>query len=150
MPIYFSLGRMGNPGKPQEKKKLYARAQAQEVVTLDEIAEQAAWGTTLTAGDIKNVICSMGEKSADHLSNGEIVNLGGLGKIQVQVSSKGAATREEFTFRNIIKVNFRFRPGKLLRSALHDLTFKRVVAVKYMEEAKRKEREQDQSQTENP
>lgn len=40
------------PGNPDAPKKYYAKAQASGEVTLDEIAEDIAYSTTLTDADV--------------------------------------------------------------------------------------------------
>lgn len=139
MSIPFSLSRMRNPRRPNDPQKLYAHAQAWKVISQDQIAEEAAWGTTLTRGDMKNVFYALGQRVAHHLNNGNMVDLEGLGRLHTELRSEGADTPEEFTARNITEVKFKFRPGKLLRVALRDLTFERVLSRKAIKEAKQNE-----------
>lgn len=106
MSIKYSLTRMRKLINPEEPPLYYAKAQVREVVTLQTICKEITWGTTLTAGDAENAFLGVAERSAHHLQNGRMVNLGGLGKIQFQLSSQGAPTREEFTRHNIRKPGF--------------------------------------------
>lgn len=145
MPIKISIAELANPHHPHEAPKFYARSQSQREVTLTEISKEVAWGTALTAGDVENAINSVGELTAVNLHNGNMVDLGDFGKFQTQLSSEGADTIEKFTQKNIKKVNFRFRPGKLIRKALDGVQFEQVISLKSKQEAKKKFREEDQA-----
>lgn len=140
MSIKYSLTKMKNLINPELPALYYAKAQVREVVTLRAICKEITWGTTLTAGDAENAFLGIAERSAYHLSNGNMVNLGGMGKIQFQLSSRGAATREEFTHHNIRKPRFCFRPGRLLKSIINpELRFEMVLPEKAVKEAIKKE-----------
>ncbi len=139
MSIKYSLTKMRHPINPEEPPMYYAKAQAGKVVTLWAICQEVAWGSTLTAGDVQNAFIGVSERAAYHIGNGYRVNLGTLGKIQFQLSSSGAPTREEFTHHNIRKPRFQFRPGILFKSILDELRFERVLSIKAKKEALRKE-----------
>ena len=51
--INYSLAQMSSePGNPDAAKKFYAKMQASGTVTLDEIAEDISYSTTLTDADV--------------------------------------------------------------------------------------------------
>lgn len=60
MSIKYSLALMSTkPGDDTAKKMYYAKAQADGVVTMDEMAEEISYATSLTDGDVLNVLpCS--------------------------------------------------------------------------------------------
>lgn len=130
MSVKYSLAELKNILRPQEPAKFYAKAQAREEISLNRIADEISWGTTLTDGDVLNVLRGLIKKINEHLSDGDIVSLGEFGKFQYQLSSEGADTAEQFTTANIRKVKIQFRPGELIRQAIPALKFERVISLK--------------------
>ena len=57
MAINYSIAAMKNPNPvAEEEVKYYAKAQANGVVTIGRLAEEIAYSTTLTDGDVLNAI----------------------------------------------------------------------------------------------
>lgn len=134
----FSLAYLGNPTKPQEPKKFYAISQVREEVDEDMISKSIAERTSLSQGDVRNVLRSLGLELGTRLSEGDMVSLGTLGTFRLSVRSEGAETREEFTRYNIKNVNLRFVPGSLLKEVMKNLKFEEVLPVEVRKEAMRK------------
>ena len=112
------------PGNPDAPKKYYAKMQASGEVTLDEMAEDIAYATTLTDADVLAAIRAFIKQLNKHLANGKIVRAENLGSFQL------ADTEKDFTTANITGVSIQFRPGKFVSEAttkgLGGLTFRRV------------------------
>ena len=130
MSVKYSIAELKNMMRPQAPAKFYAKAQAREEIDLNRIADEISWGSTLTDGDVLNVLRGLIKKINEHLSDGDIVSLGEFGKFQYQLSSNGADTADEFTSANIRKVKVQFRPGKMIRQVIPNLKFERVISVK--------------------
>lgn len=131
MSVNYSLAQMSSkPGDKTAAKLFYAKAQANGEVTMDEIAEDIAYATSLTDGDALNTIRALIKQINKNLAAGKIVRLENFGSFQLQLSSKGSTTEKEFTTTNITAVNIQFRPGKPIKAATRagdgGLTFKRV------------------------
>lgn len=131
MSVNYSLAYMSSePGNPDAPKKYYAKMQAKDAVSLDQIAEDIAYSTTLTDSDVIAVIRAFIRQMNKHLANGMIVRAENLGSFQLQLQSTGADTVKDFKPSNITGVNIQFRPGKTLRAATRagdgGLTFVRV------------------------
>lgn len=131
MSVNYSLALMSSkPGDKTAAKLYYAKAQAAGEVTMDEMAEDIAYATSLTDGDTLNTIRALIRQINKHLAAGKIVRLENFGSFQLQLSSKGAASEKEFTTANITSANIQFRPGKPIKAATRagdgGLTFKRV------------------------
>ena len=88
MAITYSVTQLVDPREPEVAGKFYAKAQA---------AGNISYSTTLTDGDVLNVIRALIKQIQKHLQNGCIVKLENLGSFQAQLRSKGAVSREEFT-----------------------------------------------------
>ena len=135
MSVNYLLAHMSSePGNPDAPKKYYAKAQASGEVTLDEMAEDIAYATTLTDADVMAAIRAFIKQLNKHLANGKIVRAENLGSFQLQIQSTGADTEEEFTTAHITGVSIQFRPGKTVAGAttrgLGSLTFHRVSKLK--------------------
>jgi predicted histone-like DNA-binding protein len=131
MSVNYSLALMSSePGNPDGEKKFYAKMQASGEVTMDEMAEDIAYATTLTDGDVLNALRALIKQMNKHLASGKIVRLEKFGSFQLQLQSEGALTEKEFTSANIIGARIQFRPGKPVKAATRagdgGLTFKRV------------------------
>lgn len=131
MSVNYSLAHMSTkPGDDTAPKLFYAKAQAAGEVTMDEMAEDIAYSTSLTDGDVLNAIRALIKQVNKHLAAGKIVRLETFGTFQVQLQSTGAETEKKFTSANITGANIQFRPGKPIKAATRagdgGLSFKRV------------------------
>ena len=118
------------PGDDTAPKLYYAKAQAAGEVTMDEMAEQISYATSLTDGDVLNAIRALIKQVNINLAAGKIVRLENFGTFQLQLCSEGAETEKKFTSANITGASVQFRPGKPIKAATRagdgGLTFKRV------------------------
>ena len=113
------------------KKKYYAKAQTSGEVCIDEIAEDIAYATSMTDGDVLSAIRGLIKQLNRHLAAGKIVRLENFGSFQLQLQSNGTETEKEFTSANITDVTVQFRPGKAAtRAGSGGLTFHRVPKLK--------------------
>lgn len=87
MAINYSIAQMKNPNDKGAPAKYYAKAQASGSVDINELAEEISYSTTLTDGDVLNVIRALVKQINKHISKGEIVKLENLGSFQAPVSS---------------------------------------------------------------
>ena len=135
MAINYSIAAYKKPGDLEGTAKYYAKAQASGTVEINELADDIAYSTTLTDGDVLNVIRALVKQINKHISKGEIVKLENLGSFQAQISSDGAETSEDFNESYIRQVHLQFRPGLGLQStlALENLQFKKVKSYKELE-----------------
>ncbi len=131
MSVNYSLAHMSSkPGDDSAPKLFYAKAQAAGEVTMDEMAEDISYATSLTDGDVLNAIRALIKQVNRHLAAGKIVRLENFGSFQLQLRSTGAETEKKFTGTNITEATIQFRPGKPVKAATRagdgGLTFKRV------------------------
>lgn len=138
MSVKFSLMHLKNPIKPGDPKKYYAKAQVREVIDLNRIVKEISYATSLTDGDVVGVLRALIYKTEEHLSDGDMVDLGDFGRFQYQLSSEGTATKSEFTFAQIKKVKLHFRPGRMWKPSMDRLQFEHVISVEERKEAKKK------------
>ena len=111
--------------------KYYAKAQASGSVGINELSEEIAYATTLTDGDVLNVIRALVKRINLHIAAGQIVKLENLGSFQAQLRSTGTATEDTFSSAMIKKVTLQFRPGIGLKGQLNiaNLSFHKVKSL---------------------
>lgn len=132
MSVKYSLARMtSKPGDQSAPKMYYAKAQADGVVTMDDMAEEIAYATSLTDGDVLNVIRALIRQTRVKLAAGKIVQMENLGSFQIQLGSRGAVDPKSFTSANIRRCHIQFRPGKMVAAGtrVEGLTFERVAPL---------------------
>ena len=111
MPLNYSIVLLGNPRKPDDPKKAYARSQVSKELTLKGLSQRVAAQTTVSRADVSAVLISVVENMIEALRDGEQVDFGELGKFRLQATSRGADSAEVFTATNITGVNIQFVPG---------------------------------------
>ena len=128
MPINYSVSPRINPRDKEAAPKYYGKVQSSGTIDFDVLAEDISYATSLTDGDVSNVLRALVKQIKKHLADGKIVQLDGLGTFQFQMSSKGAETEKDYNTALIKKVSIRFRPGRLIREVqnLENLKFKKV------------------------
>lgn len=137
MPILYSLASRKNPQDKDAAPRFYAKVQSSGTVDFDTLAEDIAYATTLTDGDVSNVLRALVKQIKKHLADGKIVQLDGLGSFQFQINGEGAAVPKDYTPSAYIKrMRIQFRPGKLVKEVLNlsTLSFKRVMTKKLQAE----------------
>lgn len=75
MAINYSIAAYKKPGDLEGEAKFYAKAQASGTVDINELADDIAYSTTLTDGDVLNVIRALIKQINRHIAKGEIVKL---------------------------------------------------------------------------
>ena len=98
--------------------KFYARLAPVTPINLKNLAEPISEACTVTIHDVKAVISALESQIVRELRNGNSVRLGDLGSFRPTLSSKGAATAEDFTAGHIKSVNVRFYSSPNMRFEL--------------------------------
>ena len=122
MKIY--LQERANP-QDRTKKKLYGTVFNLGPKTLHEISTDIAGRSSLTRGDIENVLSNFVDRVPSYLLDGFSVQMGEFGTIRISISSKGAAKAKEFNT-DTIKIRVIFTPGVAFKKRLKDVAFEMV------------------------
>ncbi len=86
--IKYHLIQKGQPGVAGGgDKRFYASITQRNHITLKPLSEEITDGRTLMA-----VLISLSRKIPSHLLNGDIIELGDMGNLSVNISSKGTET----------------------------------------------------------
>ena len=83
--------------------------------SLEDMAYVMKEKSSLTLGDIKNVITNFVEALIDKLYSGQSVNIKDFGVFSLSARTVGAETVEECTAKNIKAVKINFRPSTTIR-----------------------------------
>jgi predicted histone-like DNA-binding protein len=134
MSVNYSLTlQSSNPSVKNAPKKYYAKVQSTGTVTVDELAAAIAYSSSLTDGDVLNVIRGLVYQMNLQLQAGKIVQMEKLGTFRLVIHSRGADDEKSFTTEHIRSVSIGFRAGDSTRAATSTragagggLTFKRV------------------------
>ena len=105
-----------NPQK-REEVKFYANPVNVGRKTLDDIARDISGRSSLTRGDISNVLYNFIDCLPHYLRDGFSVQLSEFGSMRVTLSSKGAETEKTFKTETI-KPRVVFTPGTELKREL--------------------------------
>ena len=119
-----NLVKRKNP-QDKTKEKLYGNAVNLGTKTLHEISTDIAGRSSLTRGDIENVLSNFVDRIPAYLLDGFSVQMGEFGTIRISISSKGAAKAKEFNT-DTIKIRVIFTPGVAFKKRLKDVAFEMV------------------------
>lgn len=117
----IKLVEKSNPTKKDEKK-WYANAVNAGTKTMRDIAHDISGRSSLTRGDIENVLSNFVDELPKYLKDGFSIQLGELGTMRLSLSSDGAATPDKFNT-GTIKPKVVFTPGKNIKSAIDSITY---------------------------
>ena len=113
------------PGTKTGPGKFYASPVNVGKKTLRDIAHDIAGRSSLTRGDIENVLANFMDCLPHYLRDGFSVQLGEFGTMRLTLSSEGAATEKAFKTETI-KPRVTFTPGVELKTALRDNSYETV------------------------
>ena len=133
-----------NPQKKSEVK-YYASPVNAGKKTLRDIAHDIAGRSSLTRGDIENVLSNFIDCLPHYLRDGFSVQLGEFGTMRLTLSSEGAATVKAFKTEKI-KPRVTFTPGVELKAALRENSYETVKE----ENSSSKPSHKDKGSGENP
>ena len=132
---------------PQKKSEVeyYASPVNAGKKTLRDIARDIAGRSSLTRGDIENVLANFMDCLPHYLRDGFSVQLGEFGTMRLTLSSEGAATEKAFKTETI-KPRVTFTPGVELKAALRENSYETVKE----ENSSSKPSHKDKGSGENP
>ena len=111
--IEYSIYMMGNPIKPEEAPKAYAKNQVREIWDLNKFCKHiASHNSGYSRGMVKAILSDMCDCLVEQLLNGNKIKLGEFGVFSISISSEGAESLDKFTEDNIKEVNINFNPGE--------------------------------------
>ena len=115
-----------NPQDVNAVNKFYAKAISQGVIDFERLAYLVSNQCTVRESDCYEVLRALEHNIMDELKQGKVVQLGGLGNLQVGVSSNGEALPEDVSAHSVRKAHINFRSGSKLRDMLEIMKYKIV------------------------
>jgi predicted histone-like DNA-binding protein len=111
------------PGNPEAPKKQYASPVNAGRMTVKDFAKEIAGRSSLTRGDIENVLSNFLDELPVFLKLGLSVKLGDFGTLRLNLQSEGVDLGQKFDASNIKGVKVIFTPGSELKNNLAGITF---------------------------
>ena len=130
-----------NPQK-REEVKFYANPVNLGHKSLDDIARDIAGRSSLTRGDVSNVLYNFIDCLPHYLRDGFSIQLGEFGTMRLTLSSEGAATEKAFKTETI-KPRVVFTPGRELKSELSINSYESVRKTEEAEKDKKKKKKEE-------
>lgn len=121
----------------KSEEKYYANPVNLGKKTLKDIAKDIAGRSSLTRGDIENVLSNFIDRLPSYLRDGFSVQLSEFGTMRLTLSSEGSLTEKDFNIEKI-KPRVTFTAGVELKAALRDNSYE---TVKKDDEGKKKKEE---------
>ena len=112
-----------NPRDPKAPKKQYASPVKAGNLTLKDLAKEIAANSSLSRGDVENVLINFVEQMPVFLKIGMSVKLGDFGTLRLSLKSEGVGEGEKFDASKIKGVKTIFTPSTELKKSLGDITF---------------------------
>lgn len=119
--MFYRLVQKANP-LDQEHKQRYATSVNAGKIDTRMIAKTLAQKSSLTTGDVMNVLENLMEEIPRWLAQGYSVSLGELGTFRLSLSSEGVKEQKQFNTRTI-KKKVVFLPSKSFKSELKTIAF---------------------------
>jgi predicted histone-like DNA-binding protein len=116
----YKLIQRGHPTNPSAPKKYYAIPVNAGKFTLRELSSDIAGRTSLSRGDIENVLTTLVETLPMLLKVGVSVKLDNLGTLRLSISSEGVDSPEDFTSAHIKGVKVIFTPSAEMKKSLEE------------------------------
>ena len=115
-----------NPQNREAPGKLYAAPVLSGKVSQKEISADIVALSSLTRGDVSNVIENLFDIIPKYLVKGNSISLGDLGSFRISFSSKGVDTAEEFNVSKISGARVVFTPSPSLRKAIAGIKYEKA------------------------
>ncbi len=115
--------RIAQPGQAGGATKFYAQSHTRGVMDIAYLTTRIEQISTVSGADIRAVLYALVDVIPEALGNGQIIEIGELGRFRVSISSNGEATAEEVNRNSIRGSKILFRPGKRLQTLLKTLEF---------------------------
>jgi predicted histone-like DNA-binding protein len=122
----FKVVKKGNPANQAAPKKQYAIKVNAGKLTIKDFSKEISGRSSLTRGDIENVLNNFIDELPTFLKLGMSVKLGEFGTLRLNIVSEGVDADKQFTANNIKGTKVIFTPGTELKESLQKISFEKV------------------------
>lgn len=123
--VLYRLRGKRNPRQPAEPVKYYACLITSGKKDLQRIGNDIAERSSLSRGDVYNVLEQLVELFPQYLIEGQTISLGALGNFRLSAHSAGKQNPGDFTVHDIKGLRILFKPGKQLQHEVKKAQFSR-------------------------
>jgi len=113
MSLQFNVVEKTNP--ITKEKKWYATSRLTGKRDLKNLSKDLSEVSSLSAGDVQNVIVNLVDQLPKWLMEGDSVKLDGFGTFRLSFSSEGEAVKEDVTADSIKDVYILFEPDEAIK-----------------------------------
>ena len=121
----YKLIKRSNP-RDKKDEKWYASPVNEGKISKTDIAKEIVNMSSLSRGDVSNVIENLLDTMPKYLLMGKSINLGEFGTLRVSFSSKGVVKPEEFNTSLVKGAKIIFTPSVELKNSLKGLKFEKI------------------------
>ena len=126
MSVKYKVIEKGQPGVADGGvKKYYATSVFTGEKNLEQLTKSIEKISTVSGADIRAVLYAMVDVITEELSDSQIVRLGELGSLRLNVSSEGKDTSKDVSATAIRSTKLVFTPGKKLKEMQLTLKFEK-------------------------
>lgn len=122
----YKVIQKSNPRDKEASQKWYANAVNSGKITLNDIAKQIEGRSSLTRGDIENVLTNFMDQLPLFLKLGYSVQLGEFATLRLNLSSEGVEEKKEFKAHHIKGTKVIFTPSSALKYSLKGISFENI------------------------
>jgi len=122
----YKLVERRNPTKPDDAKKWYASAVKAGTIDINRLAKEISTKSSLSRGEVLNIIETLLDAVPDYLKDGYTVSLGRFGSIRLTLSSEGIENRDNFNTSLIKGGHLILTPSVPLKTELQNIPLERV------------------------
>lgn len=119
----YNLVQRADPSDRTKPAKWYATPSSRGRKSISQISEDVSGASSLSRGDIQNVILSLVDQIPKYLVDGQSVELGELGTLRIGFSSDGVDKKEDFNVSKISDMKIIFTPSTKMKEILSGLHF---------------------------
>ena len=146
----YTLVKRGHPRYPERGKKVYACAQYEKTLSIDELLDYIILhGSAFRKGDYKAVISTIAEAMADKMAEGYKIDLEELGKFYPTLECEGAESIDDFDPDKHIKaVHVNWEPGEGFKDLKQRIVFRKDFTRRMQKETSKSDTEKRKKEEE--
>ena len=146
----YTLVKRGHPRYPERGKKVYACAQYEKTLSMDELLDYITFhGSSFRKGDYKAVISTIAEAMAEMMAEGYKIDLAEMGKFYPTLECEGAETMDNFNPDKHIKaVHVNWEPGEGFKDLKQRIVFRKDFTRRMQKETSKSDTEKRKKEEE--
>ncbi|MBN1184387.1 MAG: HU family DNA-binding protein [Bacteroidales bacterium] len=123
--LKYKLVERGNPLNTKSPKKFYATNVKTGSKSIAAISKDIADMSSLSRGDVQNVLTNLVDQIPKYLLDGQSVQLGELGTLRISFSSEGVDKESDFNTNKIKNIKVIFTAGRLIKDGIEKAKFEK-------------------------